>query len=238
MMVELNNNNCANYRHTNNKIKNKLHFGTVIIILVSIIITMIIISNTVIILPAVSLAQVNSIPVNPFETRGIPPQIVMEYAGKDYSGKLVRYITNTSTSSNNSSTAGSSSQSLGGGSSTATTSSDNITSPLPNQIITVKKNSSVNFIVKGNNNISTKSQPNTLSITAYDIKGTPVKLLNTTQQAGTSMVVVNLEKGQYILLSVATWLPQNGISSSNNINNNKNTIIGFVSYSYRINVVS
>jgi transposase-like protein len=132
-----------------------------------------------------------------------------------------------------STTDGGNGQSLGGGTSTATP-SDNITSPLPNQIITVKKDSTVNFIIKGNNT-PTKAQPNTLSVTAYNIKGMPVKLLNTTKQTGTSMVVVNLDKGQqYILLSVATWLPQKG---SNN-NNNENTIIGFVSYSYRINVVS
>jgi len=185
-------------------------------------------------LPEVSLAQVNSIPVNTFETRGVPTKIVMEYEEKEYNGKLVRYITNISTSSNNNSTYGSSSQSLGGGTSPAIP-SDNITSPLPNQIITVKKDSSVNFIIKANN-APTKAQPNTLSVTAYNIKGKPVKLLNTAQQAGTNMAVVNLDKGQqYILLSVATWLPQ---KASNNNNNNKNTIIGFVSYSYRINVVS
>lgn len=229
MTIKFNSNDSGNY-HIRNKTKNKLDFGTVIIILVSII--MMIISNTIIMLPA-SLAQVNSIPVNPFETRGIPPQIVMEYAGKEYPGKLIRYSTNISTSYNSSSNnGGSSSQSLGGGTSTAT--SDNITSPLPNQIITVKKDSSVNFIVKGNNT-AIKAQPDTLSVTAYNIKGMPVKLLNTTQQVGTSMIEVNLDKGQqYILLSVATWLPQKG---SNN-NNNKNAIIGFVSYSYRINVVS
>jgi hypothetical protein len=226
--VKLSSNNSGNYSLWN-KTKNKLHFEIVIIILVSII-TMIV-YNTIIMLPAVSLAQVNSIPVNPFETRGVPPQIVMEYAGKEYPGKLVRYITNISTS-NSSSTDGGSGQSLGGGTSTATL--NNITSPLPNQIITVKKDSTVNFIIKGNNT-PTKAQPNTLSVTAYNIKGMPIKLLNTTQQTGTSMVVVNLDKGQqYILLSVATWLPQKG---SNN-NNNKNTIIGFISYSYRINVVS
>jgi hypothetical protein len=231
MKVKLSSNNSGNYSLWN-KTKNKLHFEVVIIILVSII-TMIV-YNTIIMLPAVSLAQVNSIPVNPFETRGVPPQIVMEYAGKEYPGKLVRYITNISTSNSSSTTDGGSGQSLGGGGTSTATPTDNITSPLPNQIITVKKDSTVNFIIKGNNT-PTKAQPNTLSVTAYNIKGMPVKLLNTTKQTGTSMVVVNLDKGQqYILLSVATWLPQKG---SNN-NNNENTIIGFVSYSYRINVVS
>jgi hypothetical protein len=233
MIVNFSSNNSGNYP-ISYKTKNKLHFGKVLIIILISIITMTL-CNTIIMLPEVSLAQVNSIPVNPFETRGVPPQIVMEYAGKEYPGKLVRYITNISTSSNNNnSTDGSSSQSLGGGTSPAIP-SDNITSPLPNQIITVKKDSSVNFIIKANNS-PTNAQPNTLSVTAYNIKGKPVKLLNTTQQAGTSMAVVNLDKGQqYILLSVATWLPQ---KASNNNNNNKNTIIGFVSYSYRINVVS
>jgi hypothetical protein len=232
----LNNNNCANYCHVSNKIKNKLHFGTVVIIILVSIITMVI-SNTIIMLPIVSLAQVSSIPVNPFETRGVPSQIVMEYEGKEYPGKLVRYITNISTSNST----GGSSQSLGGGGggggTLTSTSPDNITSPLPNQIIPLKKNSSVNFIIKGNNNTPTKAQPNTMSVTAYNIKGMAVKLLNTTQQVGAkNMVVVNLDKGQYILLSVATWLPQKG--GNNNNDNNENTIIGFVSYSYRINVVS
>jgi hypothetical protein len=229
---ELNNNNYANYCHVSNKIKNKLHFGTVVIIILVSIITMVI-SNTIIMLPVVSLAQVNSIPINPFETRGVPPQIVMEYEGKEYPGKLVRYITNISTSNST----GGSSQSLGGGTLTSA-SPDNITSPLPAQIIPLKKNSSINFIIKGNNNNTpTKAQPNTMSVTAYNIKGMPVKLLNTTQQVGAkNIVVVNLDKGQYILLSVATWLPQKG--SDNNNNKNTNTIIGFVSYSYRINVVS
>jgi hypothetical protein len=168
----------------------------------------------------ISLAQVNSIPVNPFEARGIPPQIVMVYAGKEYHGKLIRYITNyTSPNTGNSPTLG---ESL-----ITPTNISSSTAPNTN-MISVKRNALVSFLIKDNGSSLAKSQPNSISVTAYDVKGKPLKLLNTTEKSKTSSVVADLDPGQYNILSVAIWLPQQG----------DKTKTGFVSYGYRINVVS
>ena len=69
-----------------------------------------------------------------------------------------------------------------------------------------------------------------MSITVYNIKGKGLNLVNTVEHSKTSTFVTNLDAGQqYILLSVATWLAQRG---------NIGTTNDFVSYSYRINVIS
>jgi len=96
--------------------------------------------------------------------------------------------------------------------------------------VTVQKGSVINFVVKGNssnNNLNTT--PSSLSIQVYNIKEKGIGLLNTVERSKTSKFVVNLDKGkQYILLSVATWIPQKA---------NIGTINAFVYYSYRINVI-
>jgi hypothetical protein len=106
-------------------------------------------------------------------------------------------------------------------------------------VIFIKRGSSISFIVRNssssssnnnnytNNNLA-NSLPNSLSITAYDFKGKPVKLLNTTEKSSTSSASVNLNPGRYILMAVATWLPQQS----------HKTRSAFVSYKYDINIVS
>ena len=87
----------------------------------------------------------------------------------------------------------------------------------------------INFIILYGNNTSIKTIPNSLSITVYNI-GKGLDLVNTVEHSKTSRFVANLEVGQqYILLPVATWLAQKG---------NIGTTNAFVSYSYRINLIS
>jgi hypothetical protein len=196
-------------------------------IVVLLLILVIVTANTILSFPLRSLAQVNSIPVNPSNTRGTPPQIVMLYTSKEYHGTLIRYITNnTSPGTGNSPTLG---ESL--------ITPTNITTPT-SSVVYIKRGSSISFIVKNtstigyNSNYTDKnlanSLPNSLSITAYDLKGKPVKLLNTTEKSSKSSASVNLNPGQYILMAVATWLPQQS----------DKTRSAFVSYKYDINVVS
>jgi hypothetical protein len=145
----------------------------------------------------------------------------MIYASKEYPGKLIRYITNnTSSNTGNSPT-------LGESLITPMNISSSFTAPNTN-IISVKRGSLVSFLVKDNGNSLAKYQPSSISVTAYDVKGKPLKVLNTTEKSKISSAVADLDSGQYIILSVAIWLPQQG----------DKTKTGFVSYGYRINVVS
>ena len=163
----------------------------------------------------------------------------MTYTGKEYHGTLISYTTNnTSPNTGNSPTLGESLVTPTNITSPANTSSAATTTS--NNVIFIKRGSSISFIVRNssssssnnnnnytNNNLA-NSLPNSLSITAYDLKGKPVKLLNTTEKSNTISAIVNLNPGHYILLAVATWLPQP----------TDKTRTGFVSYSYNINVLS
>jgi hypothetical protein len=70
-----------------------------------------------------------------------------------------------------------------------------------------KVGSSLSFIVSNNtpdyaNNNLADSLPNGLSITAYYIKGKPVKLLDRNEKSNTSLAIMNLNPGQYVLLAL------------------------------------
>ena len=212
----------------------RIRTNTVVVLLLLLVV---ITTNTVLTFPHVSSAQINSVPVTPFKTRAIAPQIAMIYTGKDYHGTLISYTTNnTSPNTGNSPTLGESLVTPTNITSPANTSSTTATS---NNVISIKRGSSISFIVRNsssssnnnnnytNNNLA-NSLPSSLSITAYDLKGKPVILLNTTERSNTISAIVNLNSGRYILLAVATWLPQP----------TDKTRTGFVSYSYNINVLS
>jgi hypothetical protein len=180
------------------------------------------IAAVIIFLANIPLSIITAQPTNPLEAKeGTPPQIAMIYDDKEYLGDLVNYITN-STISNSTGTA------APVGISAVTP--ENLTAPLPSNFVTVKKNSVINFVLLNRNNTSIKTIPSSMSITVYNIKGKGLNLVNTIEHSKTSTFVTNLDAGQqYILLSVATWLAQRG---------NIGTTNAFVSYSYRINVIS
>jgi hypothetical protein len=172
--------------------------------------------------PSVLIAQL-SVPTSPLEAKGsVPPQIAMIYNGKEYFGDLVSFVVN-STASNSTGTTAPIGQSA--------VTPANITAPPPSKVVTVQKDSVINFvIIKGNNtnnNTSTNNlKPSSLSIAVYNIKGKGIGLLNTVEHSNTNRFVVNLDRGQqYILLSVATWLAQKANIGMTN---------AFAYYSYRI----
>jgi hypothetical protein len=119
--------------------------------------------------------------------RVLPPKIVMNYASKIYNGELseAKYR------------AGSTFNELH-------VSPQNITTNLPSNVIHIQEDSCVQFLIKG----TTKQlPPSSLAVTAYAANtGTAVKVLNATNY-DTSIFRMSLNKGPYILLATATWLP-------------------------------
>jgi hypothetical protein len=98
----------------------------------------------------------------------------------------------------------------------------NITAALPDAqpAVKVKDNTSVKFKVKYIN--QTDASPDTLSVNVYSIDGVPIKVLDVSR-TDKSTFIIDLDKGQYVLVSTATWLPENN-----------QVISGYISYSYRI----
>ncbi len=103
----------------------------------------------------------------------------------------------------------------------------NITAILPNKTATLEKGSQVMFSIK--DNPVPEAQPDSLSVTAYSAEdGAPIKVLNVSSNK-TDTFDIDLDEGKYILLAIATWLPNEG---------NFLTTEGYVSYAFRINVTS
>ena len=77
--------------------------------------------------------------------------------------------------------------------------------------MTVVRNSNIEFIVNNNNNTNhaPDDKPDSIAVTAYSIEGKPVKVLNATEESSSSSFAVNLDEEKYVLLAVATWLPDN-----------------------------
>ena len=104
---------------------------------------------------------------------------------------------------------------------------DKVISTIPNDSITVKNGSIVKFSIKGN--APPEAQSDSLSVNAYTINGKPAKVLKVADESQKTSFVVDLQEGrEYILMAIATWLPEE---------NNEN-IGGYVSYSYRVNVIN
>ena len=104
---------------------------------------------------------------------------------------------------------------------------DKITSTLPNQTITVEKGSTIRFTIKGN--APPEAQSDSLSVNAYTINGKPAKVLKVADELQKTSFVVDLQEGrEYILMAIATWLPEEDTEN----------ISGYVSYSYRVNVIN
>jgi hypothetical protein len=103
--------------------------------------------------------------------------------------------------------------------------SSNIMSIIPDQIINISKDEQIQLLIGGNP--TPENQPNTLSSTAYHINGTQHKVLSISEEGKRDRFIVDLEKGQYLILTIATWLPNpdNYLRSS-----------GYVSYIFRVNV--
>lgn len=149
-------------------------------------------------------------PTNPFgEVYEGPPQIVMIHNNTDYAGALDSYSFSTA-------------QTIEG----IPVFNDDINSTIPNRTVTVEKDSMLRFAIKGN--APPEAQSDSLAVNAYSINGNPVKVMEVANESQKTTFVVDLPEGaEYILMAIATWLPQE----------NAEKISGYVSYSYKLTVL-
>ncbi|MGI8833356.1 MAG: hypothetical protein ACR2IS_12080, partial [Nitrososphaeraceae archaeon] len=97
---------------------------------------------------------------------------------------------------------------------------------IPNRTVTVEKDSMLRFAIKGN--APPEAQSDSLAVNAYSINGNPVKVMEVANESQKTTFVVDLPEGaEYILMAIATWLPQE----------NAEKISGYVSYSYKLTVL-
>ena len=103
-----------------------------------------------------------------------------------------------------------------------------VTATIPDKSITLEKGSIVRVVIEGNP--SPESPPDGLAVAAYTEKGNPVKVLkvNEDKSKKETSFIIDLNEGDYILMAVATWLPDE----------DDERITGYVAYSYRVNVVA
>ena len=158
-----------------------------------------------------------AIPSNPANPAGgvdeSAPKIIMIYNNTEYDGILDSYSFGKTESM----------MSL-------PTSNDKITATIPNQTIAVEQGSKLYFMMKGIT--LSEAQPDGVSATAYTISGEPAEVLRVIDEPNNSnktiSLTVDLNRGEYILMATAIWLPE--------VQENYQ-IAGYVSYSYRINVI-
>jgi hypothetical protein len=150
-------------------------------------------------------------PIGTFEE---PPRILMVYNDKEYNGELRSYTFESGDVNSNVPTTP---HPRGPGA--------NLTSILPEQTVIVEKNSSIRFVVEGNP--KPEIQPDSLTVTAYNTKGTVIRLLTLVQDDKSDRFIVDLKSGEYILIATAVWLPNE---------DRYPTIGGSVMYAYKVNV--
>jgi hypothetical protein len=136
----------------------------------------------------------------------LPPNILMTYSGREYQGGLISYKYRGHIPFSK----------LG-------IPAERVKAHLPSCLITVHKGSTVKFAIIGYPSVL---PPSSLSVTAYSNTGKAVKVLTVTQSTK-STFPIKLDKGKYILLAVATWLPYHGSEK----------VAGYVMYNYPIRVV-
>ena len=135
----------------------------------------------------------------------LPPKIVMNYGGKEYQGELSE-----------------SKFREGETISELHIPPRNVTANLHSKIVQIEEGSCVQFAIKG----TPESLPSSsLAVTAYaSNNGTAVKVLNAVNSPN-SIFRVNLVRGTYILLAVATWQP------------GSEHVSGYVIYKFMVTVI-
>lgn len=149
---------------------------------------------------------------NPFSSAQGAPKLMLEYNNTAYPGELRSAVFESGDVDNNM-------PSLGDESS-------NITAIIPEQRIDILQNTPITIYVT--ENPEPENQPNSISVTAYYVNGTVSKILSLNEGEKLGTFTVDLEKGEYIFLTVATWLPET---------DNYLTSSGYVTYVFRINVL-
>jgi hypothetical protein len=93
--------------------------------------------------------------------------------------------------------------------------------------VNITRGSSVEFLVEGNP--APEARFDSLAVTAYTPAGDPVRLLDANDDPPrNSYVIDDLESGEYVLLSTATWKPDTDTER----------VSGYVVYGHRIYVVN
>lgn len=149
-----------------------------------------------------SIANSNS---NESKVRVLPPKIVMIYANKQYDGELSdsKYREGQTISELH-------------------IPPKNVSANLPSKIVQVKEGSCIQFVIKGTPKLLPASS---LAVTAYySNNGTAAKVLSAVN-SHSSIFKVTLDKGNYVNLAVATWLP------------GAEHVSGYVIYKFMVNVI-
>ena len=96
---------------------------------------------------------------------------------------------------------------------------------MPSQTVNVSRGSSISFEIEGNP--SSEARLDSLEVTAYTEDGNPVTVLNVIDEPPKNEYKIDaLDNGEYILISTATWLPEE----------NSEEINGYTIYGHRIRV--
>lgn len=149
-----------------------------------------------------------------FSNKEGPPHILLKYDNNIYQGLLRTAIFSAGDEINYNM------------SSFAYPNHNSITTTVPEQIININQNRQIQFVVY--NSPIPVVNPSSLSVTAYHANGTVYKTLSLVQDTKKDKFTADLNKGEYILLAVATWLPnhENYLSMS-----------GYVTFAFRVNVL-
>jgi hypothetical protein len=151
---------------------------------------------------------------NPFGQESGPPEIIMINNDTQYSGELRNYIWREGDVNDNIPIIEAPRNRLN----SSLFSSNDITIP-------INKDSEITFMVK--ENPSPEAQPDAISVNAYTLAGQPIKVLAVSENKGNTFRI-DLPSGQYILLAVATWLPD--------INQYPN-VEGYVTYIFNVSII-
>lgn len=152
------------------------------------------------------------IPKNPFSAAEGAPEIVLKYNHSIYQGELRSAIFASGDLTDNMPS--------------FEDEASSITSIIPEQIINITQNEQIQLLI--DENPQPELQPNSLSSTLYHMNGNVTKVLSINEEAKRDTFIVNVDKGEYLLLTVATWLPNP---------NNYLTTSGYVTYVFRVNVL-
>ena len=147
-------------------------------------------------------------PNNPFSTAEGAPEILLKYNGTIYNGELRSAIFSSGDVNDNMPS--------------LENNSTNITTIIPKQIINITHNEQIQLLVS--ENPRPELQPNSISSTLYHLNGTVSKILSLKEEDKMDMFIVDANKGEYLLLAIATWLPNP---------DNYLTTAGYVSYIFR-----
>ncbi|GKS62441.1 hypothetical protein YTPLAS21_18990 [Candidatus Nitrosocosmicus sp.] len=152
------------------------------------------------------------VPNNPFSTAEGTPEIVLKYNNSVYKGELRSAVFASGDVNDNIPS--------------FEEDSPSITTIIPNQIINITQGEQIQLYIY--ENPKPEPQPNSFSSTLYHLNGTVSKILSLKDGDKMDTFTIDTDKGEYLLLAIATWLPNP---------DHYLTTSGYVSYVFKINVI-